>query len=65
MTATPKKEKAERRCRRQLRELEAVRSKLDEGQRREVNAARRHLQIHNWFHYAAIIGAIHRKVFSK
>ena len=58
---TMKQEKAERRFRRELRELEAIRSKLSDSHRREVNAARRHLRIHNWWHYAPIIGAIHRK----
>lgn len=57
--------KAEQRFRKQLRELEAVRGKLSDGHRREVNAARKHLKIHNWFHYAAIVGAIHRKIFSE
>lgn len=55
--------KADRLFRKQLRELEAVRAKLTEGQRCEVNAARRHLKIHNWFHYSPIIGGIYRKVF--
>jgi hypothetical protein len=57
------KEKTERRFRRELRELEEVRSNLSETQRKEVNAARRHLKIHNWFHYAPIIFAIHTKHF--
>lgn len=55
--------KTERLFRKQLRELEAIRPKLTDGQRREVNAARRHLKIHNWFHYAPIIRGIHEKVF--
>ena len=55
----------EKNFRSQLRELEAVRAKLSDGQRREVNAARRNLKIHNWFHYAEIVGAIHRKTFGE
>lgn len=55
--------KGEATFRRKLRELEAARDRLTDGQRREVAAARRHLKIHSWFHYAKIIGDIHRATF--
>lgn len=52
--------KGEATFRRKLRELEAARDRLTDGQRREVAAARRHLKIHNWWHYAQIVSDIHR-----
>ena len=56
------KHNGEQRFRRLLKACEDRRKKLPDGLRREVCGIRKHLKIHNWFHYSRTVEAAARRL---